>query len=141
MALPELVAQYRYRLGILAIGGIGGHNVPPQDGSQSEELEMRSGHLVDNHIVGDVTAGDRLARVVGGDHVLDSMGLPQLANLRAGQAPGSFMAGVVRDPDVADSLDPGVRPGMEHSIIENAVDGDRGADAKGERKDCGEGET
>jgi len=32
MPLPELVAQYRYRLGILAIGGVGRHNVPAQDG-------------------------------------------------------------------------------------------------------------
>jgi hypothetical protein len=42
MTLPELVAQYRHGLGILAIGGIGGQNVPAQDGSQPEELEMRS---------------------------------------------------------------------------------------------------
>ena len=30
--LPELVAQYRYRLGILPIGGIGGHDVPAKQG-------------------------------------------------------------------------------------------------------------
>ena len=35
MPLPELVAQYRYGLGILAIGGIGRHNVPAQDGSSA----------------------------------------------------------------------------------------------------------
>jgi hypothetical protein len=33
MPLPELVAQHRYRLGILAIGGVSLHDVPPQDGS------------------------------------------------------------------------------------------------------------
>ena len=113
----------------------------PRMGRQPEELEMRSRHLVHNHVVGYVTASDRLVRIVGGNHILDSVGLPQLANLRSSQAPGSFMAGVVRDPDVADSLDPGVRPRMEHSIVQDAVNGDCGADAKGERKDCGEGEA
>src|SRR5580692_3086804 len=51
------------------------------------------------------------------------------------------MAGGVRDRNVADSLDPGVRPGVEHSIVKDAVDCDRGSDAKGERKDCGEREA
>ena len=50
------------------------------------------------------------------------------------------MARVIGDPDVADPLDPGVRPGMEHGIVQDAIDGDRGADAKRERKDCGEAE-
>ena len=51
------------------------------------------------------------------------------------------MAGAVGDLDVADSLDPGVGPGVEHSIVQDAVDGDCGADAKCERKDGGEGEA
>jgi hypothetical protein len=102
---------------------------------------MRSRHLIHNHVVGYVTAGDRLARIVGDNHILDSVGLAQLADLRAGQAPGVFMAGVVREPDVADPLDPSVRPRMEHSVVQDAVDSDCSANAEGERKDCGEREA
>src|SRR4051794_10356200 len=138
MPLPEFVAQYRDRLGILAIGSIGWHDVPAQDGSQPQELEMGSRHLVRDHVVGHITAGDGLVRKVRGNHILNSVGLPQLPNLRAGQIPGSLMTGVVREPDVAYSLDPRVRPRMEHSIVEDAVNRDCGADAKHQRKNCGE---
>ena len=64
MPLPELVAQDRHGLGILAIGGIGRHDVPAKDRCQSEELEMGSRHLVHNHVVGHVTASDRLVCIV-----------------------------------------------------------------------------
>src|SRR5205814_231217 len=101
----------------------------------------RSRHLVDNHVVGYITASDRLARIVGDNHILDSVGLAQLSNLRAGQVRGSFMTGVVRERDVTNSLDSGVRPRMEHSVVQDAVDGDCGADAKRERKYCGEREA
>jgi hypothetical protein len=69
------------------------------------------------------------------------MRLPKLANLRTSQPPGVIAAGVIRNPDVADPFDSRVRPGMEHSVVEDAVDSNGCADAEGERKDRGKGET
>ena len=51
------------------------------------------------------------------------------------------MAGVVRNPDVADPVDSRVRPGVKHRVIKDAIDGDGGAYSKRERQDRGEGES
>src|SRR5204862_2566767 len=79
-------------------------------------------------------------RIVGDDYIFHSMGLTQLSNLRTSEVPGSFMPGIVRDPDIADPFDPGIGPGVKHSVIKNAIDRNRGANAKRKRQDRGEGE-
>jgi hypothetical protein len=37
------------------------------------------------------------------------------------------VAGVVRHPDIADPFNPRVRPGVNHRVIKNAIDGGGGA--------------
>ena len=59
--LPELEAQYRHGLRILAVRRVGGDKVAAQQGRQAEKLDMGSRHLDHPHVVGYVTARDRLA--------------------------------------------------------------------------------
>ncbi len=66
------------------------------------------------------------------------MRLPQLANLRAGEPPHSVVARAVGYPYIDDAIDAGIGPGMQDCVIKNAVHGDSGADAEGERKNGGE---
>jgi hypothetical protein len=85
VTLPEFVAQHCDGLWILAIGHISRHDVPAQEGRQSQELEVGSRQLIHDHVVGYVTTRNRLVRIVGGNHVFDGVRLPQLANLRSSQ--------------------------------------------------------
>jgi hypothetical protein len=74
--LPELLAQDGDGLRILAVGRVGGNEVAAQERSQAEELEVGSRHLDRDYVVGYVTARHCLVRIVGGDHILDGVGLP-----------------------------------------------------------------
>jgi hypothetical protein len=139
--LPELVTQHCHGQRILSVRRVGRDDVSAQQGRQAEELESGPAHHDRVDVIGHITARDRLARKVEGSYVLNGMRLPKLVNLRTSQPKGSIVAGVVRRPDVADPVDSRVRPGMEHSIVEDAVDSNGCTNAKGERKDRGKRET
>jgi hypothetical protein len=138
--LPELVTEHCLGLRILSFGRVGRDDVSTQQCWQAEELESGTARPDRVDVLGHITARDRLTREGEDSYVLSGMRLAQLTNLRTRQTPGPIVASVVSNPDVADPVDSRVRPGMEHRVIEDAVNGNGGADAKGERKDRGEGE-
>ena len=113
----------------------------PSRGGETEELEGGPGHHDRVDVFGHITACDRLTCEGEGRYVLSGMCLAQLPDLRTGESPGSVAAGIVRNPDVADPVDPRIRPGMEHRGVQDAVDSNRGAYAEGERKDRGKGKS
>ena len=111
MTLPELVAQHSDGLRIFPIGCIGRHKVSAQQRVQAQKLEVGSRHL-DNNVTPSGTSlpCDRLVRIVGGNHILDSVCLTQLPNLRPCQAPGVLAASIVGEPHIRDSLHARIGP-------------------------------
>lgn len=138
--LPELVAEHRHRLRILALRRIRRTKDSAQHGRQAEIAEVISREEDRPNVIGHIAAGDNQVLLAGRKDVLDGMGSCKLPHLRSGKPPAILVAGFVRYPDLAHPVESGVRPGMQNRVVENTVNRYGCCDPERERQDRSERE-